>query len=152
MKRLEYCDEDCMLSRHYDKDNWTCVLASNKGGDKYDLNDLAKDIHATAKEKGWHEEGDSSDRIPTLLALVHSEVSEALEAYRCWGKKDISDFIPNMEERYNGKPEGFPSELADVTIRVLDICALYDIDIQAAIGLKMAYNKTRPYRHGGKRC
>lgn len=122
------------------------------GGDKYDLNDLAKDIHETAKEKGWHEEGNGSDRIPTLLALVHSEVSEALEAYRCWGTKDISDFIPNLEERYNGKPGGFPSELADVTIRVLDICALYDIDIQAAIGLKMAYNKTRQKRHGGKRC
>jgi NTP pyrophosphatase (non-canonical NTP hydrolase) len=48
------------------------------------------------------------------------------------------------------KPEGIPTELADIIIRVLDICANWGIDISAAIADKMAYNETRPYRHGGK--
>lgn len=49
------------------------------------------------------------------------------------------------------KPEGIPSELADIIIRVLDICAAEGIDIAAAIADKMAFNETRPYRHGGKK-
>lgn len=49
------------------------------------------------------------------------------------------------------KPEGIPSEMADIIIRVLDICADREIDIATAIADKMAYNETRAYRHGGKR-
>lgn len=52
----------------------------------------------------------------------------------------------------NGKPEGIPIELADVIIRVLDYCGYAGIDIDAAISQKHEYNKTRPYRHGGKKC
>jgi hypothetical protein len=48
------------------------------------------------------------------------------------------------------KPEGIPSELADIIIRVLDICGYHKIDIAAAIADKMAFNDTRDYRHGGK--
>src|SRR6185369_7266774 len=48
------------------------------------------------------------------------------------------------------KPEGIPSELADIIIRVLDIVAFHGIDIAAAIADKMAYNESRTYRHGGK--
>ena len=49
------------------------------------------------------------------------------------------------------KPEGIPSEFADIIIRILDMCAYHDIDIAAAIADKMAYNETRSYRHGDKR-
>lgn len=49
------------------------------------------------------------------------------------------------------KPEGIPTELADIIIRVLDICAYHGIDIEAAIADKARYNEHRPYRHGGKR-
>ena len=52
----------------------------------------------------------------------------------------------------NGKPEGIPIELADVIIRVLDYCGYAGIDIDAAISQKHEYNRTRPYRHGGKKC
>lgn len=52
----------------------------------------------------------------------------------------------------NGKPEGIPTELADVIIRVLDYCGYAGIDIDAAISQKHEYNKSRPYRHGGKKC
>lgn len=51
-----------------------------------------------------------------------------------------------------GKPEGIPIELADVIIRIFDYCGYAGIDIDAAITQKHEYNKTRPYRHGGKKC
>ena len=51
-----------------------------------------------------------------------------------------------------GKPEGIPIELADVIIRILDYCGYAGIDIEAAIRQKHEYNKSRPYRHGGKKC
>jgi NTP pyrophosphatase (non-canonical NTP hydrolase) len=56
--------------------------------------------------------------------------------------------MPNMVGHL--KPEGIPSELADVIIRVLDMCGALGIDIAAALADKMAFNETRPYRHGGK--
>lgn len=49
------------------------------------------------------------------------------------------------------KPEGIPSEFADLILRVLDTCGAEGIDIAGAIADKMAYNATRPYRHGGRR-
>lgn len=56
--------------------------------------------------------------------------------------------MPNLVRHL--KPEGIPSELADIIIRVLDICAYHDIDIAASLADKMAFNATRSYRHGGK--
>ena len=52
----------------------------------------------------------------------------------------------------DGKPEGIAVELADAMIRILDYCAYSGIDIEEALKLKHAYNKGRPYRHGGKKC
>ena len=51
-----------------------------------------------------------------------------------------------------GKPEGIPIELADAIIRIFDYCGYAGIDIDAAITQKHEFNKTRPYRHGGKKC
>ena len=48
------------------------------------------------------------------------------------------------------KPEGFASELADVVIRVADVCGRLGLDLEAAVVEKMTYNATRPRRHGGK--
>ena len=110
------------------------------------LTQLTAAIHGNAKARGWHDEGPKTDRFPTLLCLVHSEVSEALEDYRTGcGMTDTSSTS-------RGKPCGIPSELADIIIRVLDICGLYGIDIESAVRAKMAYNATRPHRHGGKVC
>ena len=78
-----------------------------------------------------------------LLCLVHSEVSEALEDFRAY-KMDLY-----YEE--DGKPCGFPSEIADIIIRCLHICKMFDIDIEKVIDIKLDYNETRSMLHGGKR-
>lgn len=105
------------------------------------LNDLADKAHAHAVSKGFYEK---PPEVPTLLCLLHSEVSEALEAWR-----------EGHAEGYtapDGKPEGLPAELADVVIRVADMAGFLGIDLEAAVAEKMAFNATRPHRHGGKRA
>lgn len=105
------------------------------------LTELASRIHENACSKGWH---DAKQEPPEMIALIHSEASEALEAYR--------NNEPNYWVGIDSKPEGMAAELADVIIRTLDTCALFDIDINEAVARKMVYNSSRPFRHGGKRC
>lgn len=93
------------------------------------INELCKEAFETAKSKGWH---DTPVETGTLLALIHSEVSEALEADR------------------KGDSENFAEELADVCIRTFDLCGSRGIDLEKAILEKMQRNKLRSYKHGGK--
>ena len=109
--------------------------------------------HKTAREKGWW---DHPQEIPALLALVHSEVSEALEDYRVHGISPPIDGMGDIARgvRFEGpdrKPEGIGTELADVIIRICDLSEFYGIDLETAIREKLAYNETRPYKHGGKK-
>ncbi len=93
------------------------------------INNLCQVAYLTAKSKGWH---DVEHETATWLALIHSEVSEALEADR------------------KGDTENFAEELADVCIRIFDLCGAKGIDLEAAILNKMERNKSRSYKHGGK--
>src|SRR5688572_16550700 len=104
------------------------------------LKDFMEECHKTAVEKGWVS---NESNVGEKICLMHSELSEALEEYR--------KGVPLKEVYYSGdeKPEGVPIELADCIIRILDFCAANNIDIEEAIRLKMEYNKTRPFRHGG---
>ena len=169
------------------------------------LTDLQREAHAIAKDHGWWDE---ERTFGELIALVHSELSEALEAYRetKWHLSDADVQILTAEALRQGKkPVGVASELADVVIRVADMAEWYEwklpkrqllafdpnesfgehivsahemlsgvrgsepavvlsdfveyiramashygIDLDAAIAAKMFYNRTRPYRHGGK--
>lgn len=103
------------------------------------ISEMQKAAHANARTKGFY------DKPPTFaeqIALIHSEASEALEALR---ERGIEPW-----QRPDGKPEGVMSELADIIIRVGDMAEHVGGDLQAAVEEKMAFNATRPYRHGGK--
>lgn len=95
----------------------------------FGISNLCKQAYETAVSKGWH---DQPRETGTLLALIHSEVSEALEADR------------------KGDVENFKEELADVCIRIFDLCGSRNIDLEQAIIKKMERNKGRSYKHGGK--
>lgn len=107
------------------------------------INEVAKEIHENAVAHGWWDE---ERGFPEVLMLCVSELAEALEEYRN-GRSFTETYVGE-----GGKPEGIPTELADVMIRLLDFCGYAGIDIDMAIHDKHEYNKTRPYRHGGKRC
>lgn len=119
------------------------------------INELVKEAHGNAVNKGWWVEDRSFGEI---IALIHSEVSEALEDFRngyspreVWYETKTGVAYCNPEERNSDwKPCGIPSELADIVIRVFDACGRYGIDLEQAINEKMTYNATRPQRHGGK--
>lgn len=99
------------------------------------------DVHKTAVEKKWWEPGPT---FPEALMLVVSELSEALEKYRQHDPVEIFN--------YEGtKPEGIPIELADAVIRIFDLAEGFNVPLAEAVMVKMAYNKTRPERHGGKK-
>ena len=123
-------------------------------GKPLDFLTCISEIHELAKEKGWwpqYEMRKSPKRtaaievtIPEKLMLIVSEASEALEDYR-EGK------LLQLAFEVSGKPIGFASELADVVIRCFDLAGALGIDLQDAIVQKHKFNKTRPYRHGGKK-
>lgn len=104
---------------------------------------IMKEAHATAVSKGWWDE---ERNFAEQVALQHSELSEVLEEWR--DGRNFTDVY--YDEK--GKPCGIPIEYADLLIRVFDTCQHYGVDLEAALQAKMAYNKTRPHKHGGKRA
>ena len=110
---------------------------------KKTINELVEIAHNNSVNHGfWEKERNFGE----VIALMHTELSEAFEEYR-HGR--------GLNETYyeNGtKPCGIPSELADVVIRIFDFCGGNDIDLEKIILEKMEYNKTRPYKHGDKKC
>lgn len=130
--------------------------AGKKQAQVKSINELVQEAHQNAVNKGWWEEDRS---FGELIALMHSELSEALEDYRNGYTPDqmYYEFKSGgkvhkryMNETGDMKPCGIPSELADVVIRVFDACGRHGIDLERAITEKMAYNATRPHKHGGK--
>ena len=109
------------------------------GGDEYfdrllevremEIREAQTKCHEIAKSKGWW---DKPRNDGELIALMHSELSEALEGLR------------------EGDMENVAEEMADVVIRVMDFCEAKQIDLSMEIVKKMQKNKLRSYRHGGK--
>lgn len=91
------------------------------------LKQIMRKIMELAEEKGFGTSPDEID-IPEKMALIHSEISEAYEAYR--------------HKNIDGK-DGFKEELGDAIQRILHLCAVLDIDIEKEIIDKLEYNKKR---------
>lgn len=108
------------------------------------LNDLAEITNQIADSKGFTR---GRRTFGDVIALVHSELSEALEEFR--DGHDLQEIYYNPDNPF--KPEGIPIELADAIIRIVQFCGEKDIDIDLAVELKIEYNRTRPHMHGGKK-
>lgn len=100
-------------------------------------NQKAAEVNETAKAKGWW---DAERNDGEIIALMHSELSEALEALRHGNPPD--SHIPEFC--------GTEAEMADVVIRIMDYGKARGLRIAEAIEAKMAYNAKRDRMHGGK--
>ncbi len=91
------------------------------------LDEMQQEAHRNSREKGFW---DTPPNLAEKLALIHSEVSEALEELR--------------------KPDspGIGEELADVVIRVMDLAEYLGINLELEIAQKMERNKLRAHKHG----
>ena len=99
---------------------------------------VEEEAHRVGVAKGWWEESRNDGE---LIALIHSELSEALEALRHGDPPD--DKVPEFR--------GAETEMADAIIRIMDMGVARGWRIAEALVAKMAFNETRPHRHGGKR-
>lgn len=105
------------------------------------LAQMQAEVLAVNIEKGWRK-GPREVSFGEAMALLHSEVSEALEAWREIGMAERT--------RADGKPDDVGSEFADVLIRLLDDCDMFGVDLEAEYERKIKFNRSRPFRHGGK--
>jgi NTP pyrophosphatase (non-canonical NTP hydrolase) len=112
------------------------------------IKELCKLSHKMAVDKGfWHKcsTGEVYQRnISELLMLIVTELGEACEALRNNNRQCYEISTKNKE----WEKDTFEDEIADSFIRLADMCEALGIDIEWQIKQKMAYNKTRPKKHG----
>lgn len=132
------------------------------------LDTLQGYCHDSARERGFHDASDDllsaikaatddrdqdllavlqasfNDRVGNRLMLIAGEVTEAHEEIRAGREVNETYYVGST------KPEGVPSELADIIIRVMDFAGEYGIDLGRAVREKLVYNATRARMHGKK--
>ena len=97
------------------------------------INNLQNMCFSLSKAAGWHTKPASNpETFATKIALVHSEASEALEAFR---KDKWDDHLPHRK--------GVEVELADLVIRIMDLSGALGLNLSGAIIEKLAYNISR---------
>lgn len=114
---------------------------------------LAKEIYEANKKKGFYEDRSS------LLTTGNNDVTQAERIYI--GNK-LMLIVGELAEAHEGLRHGNPpsehipkfsaleEELADTIIRILDLSGYQNLRIEEAIEAKIAYNATRPHKHGKK--
>lgn len=100
-----------------------------------------------AEQSGWLF---AYRETPEKIALMHSELSEALEAFRAGLDPDLVVYSEDKQGML--KPEGLGIELADTVIRIMHYCEGMGIPLDKLIQIKLLYNSSRPYRHGDLRA
>lgn len=121
------------------------------------LETLRDSCHRNSKEKGfWDVE---PWNFGEKIALIHSELSEMFEAWRKNAReseKDIHIIDPKYRSEDNTigtrRITAIEEEVADVFIRLMDLCGKLDIDVGRVVLAKMQYNTGRPHMHGGCKC
>ena len=131
------------------------------------LNELASAALDLTTRKGFHETEDQLNAavsgrpeletevrsllVARRLALIQSEISEALEACRKNKHADIQSFQAEGQTKEAFEKhvkDSFEDELADALIRILELAATENIDIDTHVSAKMKYNAQRPYKFG----
>ena len=123
--------------------------------ERVNINDICKRQHELMKAKGFF---DNPRELGTLLMLIVSELGEALEADRTGRLSDIEAFESTLNDDVNELQkieafkmyvkDTFEDEIADVFLRLFDLCGYMGINIDKNIKYKMWYNATRPNLHG----
>lgn len=128
------------------------ITSSNliRWADDTHLKWMSKKIHEKNVEKGFY---DKSRELGTMLMLIVSELSEALEADRNGRHCDIEEVAASHDISdpvvFKGFiKDSFEDELADVFIRMFDLCGFLGLDIQKYIDAKLKYNEQREHKHG----
>jgi len=131
------------------------------------MKNLISQAHEMAKSKGFWE---GERNKPEMLMLVVSELAEALEALRKdhYADQDVVESLSHdieldrTDEEFmlkainwktsfeQGVKSSFEDEIADVAIRLFDLCGGLGVDLEKHIEMKMKYNSMRGYKHGKK--
>lgn len=109
------------------------------------INDMAFDAARNSAAHGFHDDLRTCpppQAMATRCMLLVTEVAELTEAYRRGMGQAPDSHCPELTAE--------EAEMADIAIRLGDMAATREIDLERAIRIKMAYNRSRPVKHGNK--
>lgn len=124
------------------------------------LNEISKEVYEANKLKGFDVK---NENLGQTLCLIHSEISEALEALRKNKHADLNAYSEcehaddiNEDDKeifmlgafHHNIKDTFEDEIADTFIRLMDLVGAFEIDIDKHIELKRQFNSRRQYKHG----